>query len=305
MTEKPAHSAVATGRCVGPFLFLRALLRATTSSRVRKIDEPPSGISAADVADNWNRNADLWAAEVRAGHDVYREHYNNPAFLAFIGDLADKRVLDAGCGEGHNTRILARRGARMIGADISTRMIELAREEEQTRPLGIQYEIASYTAMPKFAPDSFDAVVSFMALMDGPDFPSAMREIYRVMRPGAQLCFSIIHPCFMTRGFGWIRDESGRETGYTGGNYFNNQPWIERWKFSKTPGSPEVEDFSVPRFDRTLSEYINPVIAAGFILKEIHEPCPTEEACRANPWLVRWREHMPLFFYVKAAKPRG
>lgn len=271
---------------------------------MRNIEEPPFEISAAEVADNWNRNADSWAAEVRAGHDVYREHYNNPAFLAFLGDLKDQRILDAGCGEGHNTRILAQRGAKMIGADISTRMIELAREAERSKLLGIRYEVASYTAMPEFAADSFDAVVSFMALMDGPDFPSAMREIFRVMRPGAQLCFSVIHPCFMTRGFGWIRGESGRETGYTGAEYFNRQPWIERWKFSKAPGAPQTQDFSVPRFDRILSDYINAVIATGFILKEIHEPRPTEEACRANPWLVRWREHMPLFFYVRAAKPR-
>lgn len=270
---------------------------------MRKIEEPPSGISAAEVADNWNRNADLWAAEVRAGHDVYREHYNNPAFLAFIGDLAGKRVLDAGCGEGHNTRILARRGAKIIGADISSRMIDLAREEERREPLGIRYEVASYTAMPQFAADSFDAAVSFMALMDGPDFPSAMREIFRVMRPGAQLCFSIIHPCFMTRGFSWLTDKSGYATGYTGADYFNNQSWIERWKFSKAPGAPQAKDFSVPRFDRTLSEYINTLITAGFTLKEIHEPRPTEQACRANRWLVRWREHIPLFFYVRAVKP--
>jgi ubiquinone/menaquinone biosynthesis C-methylase UbiE len=303
MTEKRADGAETMGRNFGPFLFRHAPPRATRRTRVRKIDEPPSGISADEVADNWDRNADLWAAEVRAGHDVYREHYNNPAFLAFIGDLAGKRVLDAGCGEGYNTRILARRDAKMIGADISARMIELAREEEQREPLGIQYEVASYTAMPQFAADSFDAAVSFMALMDGPDFSSAMREIFRVMRPSAQLCFSIIHPCFMTRGFGWIRDESGRETGYTGAEYFNNQPWIERWKFSKAPGAPQVENFSVPRFDRILSDYINSVIATGFILKEIHEPRPTEEACRANPWLVRWRENIPLFFYVRALKP--
>jgi len=35
---------------------------------------------------------------------------NNPAFLAFVGDLRGKQVLDAGCGEGYNTRLLARQG---------------------------------------------------------------------------------------------------------------------------------------------------------------------------------------------------
>jgi len=272
---------------------------------VRKIEQPSYLISADEVAANWDRNADLWAAEVRAGHDVYREYYNNPAFLAFVRDLSGKSVLDAGCGEGHNTRILARRGARICGVDISARMIELAREQERQEPLGIRYETASYTSLGMFQKDSFDAAVSFMALMDGPDFSSAMREIFRVMRPGGALYFSIIHPCFMTRGFGWLRDDSGRETGYTGTQYFNDRPWIERLNFSKAPGAAEREPFSVPRFDRTLSEYINSVITAGFQIEQIHEPRPTEEACREHPWLVRWREHMPLFFYVRAAKPRS
>lgn len=39
---------------------------------------------------------------VRKGWDAYREHFNNPAFFEFIGDLSDKTVLDAGCGEGYN-----------------------------------------------------------------------------------------------------------------------------------------------------------------------------------------------------------
>ena len=270
---------------------------------MRTIDEPSCVISADEVAANWNRNADLWAAEIRAGHDVCREYYNNPAFLEFIGDLSGRRVLDAGCGEGYNTRILARRGARISGVDISERMIELARDEERRAPLGISYNVASYADLAGIENDTFDAVISFMALMDGPDFPAAMRELFGVLRRGGALCFSITHPCFMTRGFGWIRDALGHETGYTGAQYLNDQPWIERWNFSKAPGAAEREPFSVRRFDRTLSEYINHVIGAGFRLEQIHEPRPTEAACAVHPRLARWREHIPLFFYVRASKP--
>jgi SAM-dependent methyltransferase len=263
-----------------------------------------TGISESEVARSWDENADSWAEQVRSGLDAYREHYNNPAFVEFIGDVRSKTVLDAGCGEGYNTRILARRGARMTGIDISARMIELAREEEERKPAGIRYEVASFTNLAPFADSTFDVEVSFMALMDGPDFPSAIRELYRVLKPGGTLAFSLTHPCFVTKGLSWIRDQSGNETGLTVAHYFDEQPWIERWKFAKVPESAQAAPFAVPRFDRTLAHYVNTVIDSGFILARIEEPRPSEQASSEHPWLKRWREHAPLFFYVRAQKPR-
>jgi SAM-dependent methyltransferase len=192
----------------------------------------------------------------------------------------------------------------MTGVDLSARMIEFAREEERREPLGIRYERASYTSLEIFKEGSFDAVVSTMALMDGPDFPAAMREIARVLRPGGMLAYSIIHPCFATKGFGWIRDDSGRAVKFTGADYFNDEEWIEHWKFGHAPNAAQVQEFGVPRFDRTLSDYVNPTIAAGLQLQEIREPRAPESACALHPEAFRkFRDHFPLFFYVRASKP--
>jgi SAM-dependent methyltransferase len=261
-----------------------------------------SEFSEGEVARYWDQNADLWADEVRKGWDYYREHFNNPAFLRFIGDLGGKTVLDAGCGEGYNTRLLARSGARMTGVDISQRMVDLARQEEQREPLGIRYEVASFSDLSLFDDASFDTVVSFMALMDGPDFGGASREIFRVLRSPGELIFSITHPCFMTRGYGWVEDENGYATELTVADYFRRQPYVERWRF-KGPAPKDAEPFAVPVFPRALSEYVNTLIRAGFVLEEIGEPRPSEEACKRHPWLRRWRDHATLFLYVRAVKP--
>ena len=264
----------------------------------------PPKIAESEVAANWDRNADVWADQVRGRWDIAREHWNNPAFFEFVGDLRGKAVLDAGCGEGHNTRIFARRGARMTGVDLSAKMIEFAREAERRESLGIRYEHASYTNIPMFRDGKFDVVISTMALMDGPDFPAAMREITRVLRPGGMLAFSILHPCFATKGMGWIRDESGRAIKFTVADYFNDDAWIERWKFGHAPNTEQVEDFAVPRFDRMLSDYINPVIAAGLRLEEIREPRAPESACQKFPEAFqKFRDHVALFMYVRASKP--
>ncbi len=257
--------------------------------------------SEGEVARYWNDNAAAWAAAVRAGRDVAREWLNNPAFLAFVGDLSGQRVLDAGCGEGHNTRLLARRGALVTGVDLSERMIALAREEERRAPLGIRYHCTSYARLDGLADASFDAVVSFMALMDGPGFALAMREAGRVLRPGGLLAFSITHPCFITKQSRWIRDEAGRKVAWVVAEYFNPAGWVERWRFTDAP--PEAPVFATPRFDRTLSDYLNAIVAAGLVLTGFEEPRPSEEYCQAHPSQRGWRDHAGLFLYVRARKP--
>jgi len=257
--------------------------------------------SVEDVARYWDANAAAWAEQVRRGADVAREWLNNPAFLEFVGDVRGRQVLDAGCGEGYNTRILARRGARMTGVDLSEKMIALARAEEDREPLGIDYRRTSYTDLAMFAEGSFDAVVAFMSLMDGPRFDLAMREAFRVLRPGGMLAFSITHPCFLTKGAQWIRNEDGVKIKWIVANYFDPAGWVERWRFTDAPR--DVPEFATPRFDRTLSEYVNTLIAAGFVLERIDEPRPSEEYCLAHPSQRGWRDHAAVFLYFRATKP--
>lgn len=255
------------------------------------------------VSGYWDRNADTWTDHVRKGYDVYRTEFNNPLFFEFVGSLKGKAVLDAGCGEGYNTRLFAKSGSRMTGIDISKKMITYARKEERRRPLGIRYQVTSYTDLSAFGDGSFDAVVSTMALMDGPDYDGAAKEFFRVLGPGGDLFFSITHPCFMTKGFGWVDAEKGGPPRLTASDYFAEEPYIERWRFSMAPVGEDVEPFTVIAYPRTLSEYLNVLISTGFVLRRIEEPRPSETTCRRHPKLRRWRDHAAIFLYVHASKP--
>jgi ubiquinone/menaquinone biosynthesis C-methylase UbiE len=262
-------------------------------------------IQDEEVARHWDGNADLWTEHIRKGWDAYREYWNNPAFLKFIGNIKGQEILDAGCGEGYNTRILAQRGAKMTGIDISRKMIAHARRSEKQEPLGIRYKITSFADLSIFPDNSFDAVVSFMALMDGADYKGTLKEIYRVLRPNGKLYFSITHPCFMTTGFGWTGDKNDPGVKLTVAGYFSRKQWVEHWRFSQLPDSELVPLFAVPRFDRTLSDYINPLFKTGFVLKKIGEPRPTTETCHQHPFLKKWRATAALFLYIHAIKPQS
>lgn len=152
-------------------------------------------MKASEAGAFWERNAETWTRHVRAGYDIYRDALNSPTFLDTLPWIAGRRGLDMGCGEGANTRHLARRGARMDGIDIAPTFIRHAREAESAEPLGIAYSVADGTSLP-FADSSFDFVTAFMSLMDMPDTDAVLAEAWRVVRPGGFLQFSILHPCF-------------------------------------------------------------------------------------------------------------
>src|SRR5215213_2573998 len=161
-----------------------------------------------EVGRYWNENAEVWTELVRAGYDHYRDGLNTPAFFEMLPGVDGLSGLDAGCGEGHNTRLLAERGARMIGIDISRNFVRYAREAEAARPLGIRYENASAVQLP-FENASFDFVVAFMSLMDIPETERVLAEVFRVLRLGGFFQFSITHPCFDTPHRKNLRDETG------------------------------------------------------------------------------------------------
>jgi hypothetical protein len=130
-----------------------------------------------------------------------------------------------------------------------------------------------------------------------------LKEIYRVLRPHGKFYFSITHPCFMTPGFGWFGEKDSPDVKLTVSGYFKRKPGIGSWHFSQLPDPENVSLFSVPRFDRTLSDYLNPLIETGFVLKKIGEPEPKSESCKKHPFLKKWQATAALFMYIHAIKP--
>lgn len=260
-------------------------------------------MQAEDVAACWEGNAETWTRHVRAGYDLYRDKHNTPAFLAHLPPVAGLAGLDIGCGEGANTRSLAGLGARMSAIDIAPTFIRHAREAEEERPLGIAYQVADGMSLP-FPDAGFDFATAFMSLMDMPNQAEALAEAFRVLRPGGFLQFSILHPCFATPHRKVLRDETGGVRAIEIADYFRETKGeIETWRFGGAPPDVRAEaiPFRVPRFHRTLSDWINLVVAAGFAVEHLHEPSTDEETARALPYLADTRV-APLFLHVRGRK---
>jgi ubiquinone/menaquinone biosynthesis C-methylase UbiE len=238
-----------------------------------------------DVAKMWDENAEVWTKLVRAGYDVYRDRVNTPAFFAMLPEVRGLRGLDIGCGEGHNTRLLAKRGASITALDISPTFIRHARQSERERPLGIDYQIGSGAELP-FEERTFDFAVAFMSLMDMADQERAIREAFRVIKPGGFFQFSILHPCFQTPLWRWVTDEHGDRLGVVCGEYFTRKQGLtDEWIFGAAPRKLKdtLRNFKIPRFQRTLSDWLNSLIATGFQIEQVAEPYADEKTAVECP----------------------
>jgi ubiquinone/menaquinone biosynthesis methyltransferase len=95
----------------------------------------------------------------------------------------DARALDLATGTGDIAFAVRERGARVVGLDVTRRMIELARAKAAGS--GPSFLVGDMVALP-FAPDSFDLVTTGYGLRNVPDLGAAIDEIVRVLKPGGQ-----------------------------------------------------------------------------------------------------------------------
>lgn len=106
--------------------------------------------------------------------------------LAQIG--SETRVVDLACGTGDLAFAAADRGTRVVGIDITPRMIELARAKATpAQRARTAWAVGDMTALP-IADASCDVITTGYGLRNVPDLPRAIAEAYRVLRPGGRLC---------------------------------------------------------------------------------------------------------------------
>lgn len=257
-----------------------------------------------EVARHWEANAEAWTQQSRAGYDIYRDALNTPAFLDMLPPIEGLSGLDVGCGEGSNTRQLARLGARMRAVDIAPTFIRHAQATEASDPLGIVFQTGDAMALP-FADSTFDFATAFMSLMDMPDQDRALAEVQRVLRPGGFLQFSILHPCFVPPHRKVLREPDGTVRAIEIAGYFDAiDGQVDTWWFETLPRAEreQVAPFRTPRFHRTLSGWVEIVRRAGLAIEQFGEPCADAALAQAEPVVADTRV-APLFLHIRAVKP--
>jgi len=236
------------------------------------------------VMKQWDDASESWVDFVRQGKDFCRDKMNNPATFRLIGNVKGQRALDLACGEGYNTRMLARNGAKVTGVDFSKKLIELARIEETREKLGIDYRASNVDDLSEFPSNHFDVVTCFMALMDIKNYGGTVSEVSRVLKNMGRFVFSIPHPCFELNRIGTTK------------NYFVATEECVDWEMERL-----LKPFKTTSFHRTLTDYFNMLQENRLLVKRLVEPKPSEQVAAKYPLLKQFllRPHIVIIESIK------
>lgn len=213
-----------------------------------------------------------------------------PALFSMMPDLKNKRVLDLGCGFGEHCKRFVEDGAsKVVGIDISEKMLKVAREENSDEKI-------TYVNMPmedlSQIDEQFDVVVSSLAIHYVEDFSGVVGRIYDMLSDNGVFVFSQEHPLSTSHAGGnrWTKDENGKKRFLNLANYGVESERESVWFVDH-----------VKKYHRMFSTIVNTLIEVGFSIEKMIEPTPSDELLEKYP---EYNDlfHKPDFLLIRARK---
>lgn len=154
--------------------------------------------------------------------------------------LANKQILEIGCGTGLNTQYLAQNAGQVVGLDISEEMLEVARQRISNK--NARFMVGDITKAWDFKNKAFDLIVANLVLEHIEELSHVFREAYRILNPGGTLYLAELHP---------YKQLNRSQAKYV----------------SRKTGKEKL----VKAFIHSISEFVNGALHEGFVLRRMKE----------------------------------
>ncbi len=237
-----------------------------------------------------------------AGHDTLLDFESEA-----VGDVDGLDLVHLQCHLGMDTLSWARRGARVTGLDFSAPAIETARGLAERLGIEARFEVADvYDALDVLGATYDICYQSLGSLNWHPDMDRWAGILASLTRPGGRYCLLETHP------MAWVLDDDGETVEYP---YF---PVAGGLRIADEGGT--YADMSAPttnnetlEFSHTLSEVVQALIDAGFVLERfaehpftVHELWPwlvKRDGQTATWWAPEGRPALPMMYSLVARRP--
>jgi ubiquinone/menaquinone biosynthesis C-methylase UbiE len=236
----------------------------------------------------WDRLSD----DYQAAHNIpteyihYGPHCPTEDDLRLLGDVKEKDVVELGCGGGQCSIAFAKKGARVIGVDISERQLAYARKLASKEKVHVKFIKADIEDLSIIPDGSQDLVFSAYAFQYVKNLKEGFDEVYSILKSGGIFVFSLDHPfywCFPSNMSGLNVTHSYYDASSREGDLGREYP-------------------------RTFSQLFNTLFESGFIVATILEPKPVERKGEYDQWPEYGLDRLqvvPATAIFKALKPHG
>lgn len=213
------------------------------------------------------------------------EVMERPAVWHELGDVTGLQVLDLGCGDAAFGRELLDAGcASYLGVDGSAAMVQLGESTLRGTVGRVRYADLQTLTIES---GSVDLVVSRLVLHYLDDLTGLLATCHRAVVPGGRLILTVVHPVITSHD----TNESGPRTSWLVDNYFAAGRRERDW-FGST----------VTWFHRTVEQYAQAVLQAGFRLSSLRECEPVHDLFDGNIDELDRRRRVPLFLLISAER---
>jgi SAM-dependent methyltransferase len=226
---------------------------------------------------------------------------------AAVGDVTDLDVLHLQCHIGFDSVSLARRGARVVGADLSPASLDKARALAERCGVDVRFVEADAAALPPELHDRFDLVYSTIGVLCWiGDVGAWMRSVHAALRPGGRLVLVELHPLFDMVA---TADPLALDFPYA-----NDGP--RRFDEPGSYASPDAEVSATEQilYGHSLGEIVTAAVRAGLRIDALHEHLDAardprgDVLARESDGRVRLRvsgETLPVLFTLLASRAGG
>jgi 2-polyprenyl-3-methyl-5-hydroxy-6-metoxy-1,4-benzoquinol methylase len=246
----------------------------------------------------WDANAEVWDARMGDEGNDFFNLLQWPVIASFLDPQPADRILDAACGNGLTSRILAGFGTTVIAFDFSTELIRIA-QSRQNPDARITYhtldatdESALLKTLSPHAP--FDSALCNMALFDMAEIEPLFQALRNLLKPGGVFVFSLTHPAFNNSSsvhvMEEVDDEGEIKTVYSVKISRYMTPYHARGLAMRD--QPKAQLY----FERPLQYYLNLGFENGFVLDGFAERAfpPEHPAPHPLSWGGQFSEIPPV-----------
>jgi 2-polyprenyl-3-methyl-5-hydroxy-6-metoxy-1,4-benzoquinol methylase len=239
----------------------------------------------AEIVAEWDAIAPIRLKQIVSGSDPTFTYITSPSVFRLLDGERHTSLLDAGCGVGVLTDMLASSYESVIGVDPSSASINLARNVFGQKA---KFETSTLESFVEHKKRKFDAVVANMVLMDVVNLESFLKSAAKVLKRGGVFVFTTVHPCFWPEYYG-----------------YSKEAWFDYNKELIIESPFRISNHSDCRlvsthFHRPLEQYVMALERAGLLLEVLSEPFPTPDIQKLYP--KPWR--FPRYLVGRCRLPR-